>query len=162
MAGKINDNQLIIDKVNVAELSHNKLLKFTKALHEELETERQMRLLLQEDRNEINVFWEITRDRMNKLQLDMVEVHRSTEEKVKQISDLETKLTRQRFLYLMDNRANLDKARMENENAARTLKAECHRQTSELFELITSLRGIIDKMVNINNSFFSIINGILQ
>lgn len=151
MPGKKNDTQLIIDKVNVAELDHNKLLKFTKALHMELEAERQMRQLLQVDRDEVNVFWKITRDHMNKLQLNMVDIQRSAEENTKQISDLEMKLTEQRFLFLCDNRQNLDRAQMANETAARALKAECHRQSTDLFELVSSLRGIIDKMVIKNN-----------
>lgn len=132
--------EVIIDNVDIYKLEHTKLLRFAEALHRKLEAERRSRALIQVDRDQINVSWAITKDRLTELAFNVTAAQRAAEKNALAVSELETRLWEQRASYVYENGNNLDGARLENERAARQLAAECKEQTNELFLLNSSLR----------------------
>lgn len=98
----------------------------------------------QVDRDQLNVFWAITKDELTKLSFDVAGMHAVAEKNFLQVSELENRLREQRAAYVYENGQNLDRMRLENEEAARELAAECAKQTNELFRLNASLRRAIE------------------
>lgn len=137
---KKNKVEMVIDNVNIHELDHNQLLQFANSLNNNLVKERENRILLQVDRDQLNVFLSTTKENLTKLVFDVSNMHRKAEENARQISDLEKRLRQQRVQSINENNYNLDRMHLENEKFARSLAEEYRKQTNELFRLNSSLQ----------------------
>lgn len=96
------------------------------------------------DRDQLNVFWAITKDELTKLSFDVAGMHAVAEKNALRVAELEKRLREQRAGHVYENGRNLDRMRLETEEAARELAAECAKQTGELFRLNASLRRAIE------------------
>lgn len=133
-----------INNVDVYKLDYTKLIQYTKAVYEELQKERESRTLLQGDRDQLNVFWMITRDDLTKLMFDVCDMHKEAEQKEIQIIDLKKRLRQQRVQLRYENANDLNKLRLENQVAIRALAIEYKKQTDDLYKLNSSIQSIIE------------------
>lgn len=143
MAGN-RKKPVIIENVNIYELEHAKLLRFAQNLREKLENERKIRTLIQVDRDQLNVFWRITKTNLSKLVSDVASIQGAVEKSAAQIIDLEELLRKERESFDFENVYNSEKIQLEYEEIAKTLALECKNQTDELFTLNISLQNIIE------------------
>lgn len=143
MAGN-RQTPVIIDNVNIYELEHTKLLRFAQNLREKLENERKIRTLIQVDRDQLNVFWRITKTNLSKLVSDVARIQGTVEKSAAQIIDLEELLRQEHESFDFENVYNSEKINLEYEEIAKTLALECKNQTDELFTLNLSLQNIIE------------------
>ncbi|VVC42519.1 Winged helix-turn-helix DNA-binding domain [Cinara cedri] len=134
---------LLIGEINVYDLNYDKLIEFIEKLNNNLIAEQQGRSLIQIDRDQLNVFWKISREKLMKLTSDMTNIQKTAEENTSKINELEKSLRQQRMHFIYENSQNLDRIRLENEEVARALHAECKKQTNEMFKLNSSLQDII-------------------
>lgn len=131
---------MVIDNVNIHELDHNQLLQFAYSLNNKLAKERESRILLQVNQDQLNVFLNTTKENLTKLVFDVSNMHREAEENARQIADLEKRLRQQRVQSTNENNYNLDRMHLENEKVIRALAEEYRKQTNELFRLNSSLQ----------------------
>lgn len=133
-----------INNVDVYKLDYAKLIQYTKAVYEELQKERESRTLIQGDRDQLNVFWMITRDDLTKLMFDVCDMHKEAEQKEIQIIDVKKRLRQQRVQLRYENANSLNKLRLENQVAIRALAIEYKKQTDDLYKLNSSIQSIIE------------------
>lgn len=134
---------MIINNINIVELQYAALLQFSQTLYNELIKERKNRSLQQIDKDRRMVFWRNTKDNIEKLKYDEYSARKTAEQNTSRINDLETRLRRQHAYYSEENNYNLEKIRLENEEAERKISSKCQKQIDELFESNSSLQDIV-------------------
>lgn len=135
---------VIIDDVNIYELDHVKLLNLAQKLHNELNKERLTRLLIEEDRNQLNVAWEATKRRLVKVKSDVNTIRQAAEKNARQVEDIGKQFRRQRADHIIEKELFKNEIHMKNEENVKRIVKECQQQKNELFMVNCSLQEIIE------------------
>ncbi|XP_050439543.1 dynein regulatory complex subunit 4-like [Adelges cooleyi] len=134
---------VIIDNVNVAELEHTALMKFTQKLYDELLKERQNRSTYQIERDQMRIFWEITKQNLTTLMADMVATQNEAGDNAQRVEQVKKRARQQRLQLVYEQNLELKQVKSQNSNVLKSIAAECDRQITELFNVNSSLKQTI-------------------
>ncbi|XP_050528106.1 dynein regulatory complex subunit 4-like, partial [Daktulosphaira vitifoliae] len=123
-----------------AELGHTSLLDFTQKLYDELLQERQNRSIYQIERDQLQIFWDITKKNLVSLASDMNLMQNIAEENFQKIDKVEKKNRQQRLQLIYEHNINLNKVQSENTQILKCIALDCDQQITDLFNINTSLK----------------------